>query len=227
MAYFSINKPMKGLSACFCSQPVSVTAIVHKTWVDLGGQNHSLARKRWDSNETVEIKTRGDLDGSFFVRTCDTSSSFRNVFRLLFGLDYIFYRLWRLFWVEKSKIQRALMSRRANYNIWAQRSLKMSRSSQRCRGTINLNKTEGKKGALCFNLKYLLYAIFFYRASTFNVLYQFVKQRIDYSNACKSFYFYGMLTHLLPMNCLALILLVFSIYFRGCRFTGETCSCTA
>lgn len=82
--------------------------------------------------------------------------------------------------------------------------------------------------ALIWNIYCMRYFFMVHRHST----YQFVKERIDYFNACKYFNFHhlnfqGMLTHLLPMNCLALILLVFSIYFRGCRFTGETCSCTA
>ena len=53
-------------------------------------------------------------------------------------------------------------------------------------------------------------------------MYQFVKQygpiilmRANISIFITWINFRGMPTHLLPMNCLALILLVFSIYFRG------------
>ena len=123
------------------------------------------------------------------------------------------------------------MFRRANYNIWVQRSLKMSRSSpatprdyqpQLAYPKRIKRKVSKHLFALIWNIYCMRYFFIVHRHS----MYQFVKERIDYFNACKYFNFHhlnfqGMLTHLLPMNCLALILLVFSIYFRGCRFTGE------
>lgn len=149
---------------------------------------HLLAKKQWESNETMELKDQG-RPGQYFL--CPNECLLEDItvfanqkqfskrfFIVIWFKLYLEYSIGYKDYFERktSGIYCDFMRRRANYKMWVQCSLKIKMSAvshnedqvhsnpegpSTSTGLLNADKTKGKQAPLSFNLKHLLYAIFF------------------------------------------------------------------